>query len=111
MIFVSGQIPVDPKTGKVAAADIAGQTRRVLQNIDAVLESTGSGLSDVVKTTVYLKNLGDFEAMNTEYARYFRLNRPARVTVEVSRLPKDVLVEIEAIAYKEQGEASPKKPD
>ena len=102
LIFVSGQIPLDPATGAIAASDVAGQTDRVMRNIAAVLEVTGSGLFHVVKTTVYLKSLNDFEAMNQVYAKYFPLNPPARATVEVSRLPKDVLVEIEAIAYHPQ---------
>ncbi|MBX7243906.1 MAG: RidA family protein [Candidatus Sumerlaeaceae bacterium] len=98
-IFCSGQIPLDPKSGQVVGADVAAQTDRVLQNLEAVLSATGSGLYQVVKTTVYLKNMGDFAAMNAVYEKHFQIVPPARATVEVARLPKDVLVEIDCIAY------------
>jgi len=98
MIFCSGQIPLHPKTGEIAGADVAAQTEQVLQNLSAVLDVTGSGLYQIVKTTVYLKNMGDFAAMNEVYARHFPVDPPARATVEVARLPKDVLVEIDCIA-------------
>ncbi len=100
-IFTSGQIPLDPDTGQIVAGGIAEQTARVLDSLRAVLQAAGSDLGRVVKTTVYLKNMQDFAAMNAVYATYFGVDgapAPARSTVEVARLPKDVLVEIEAIA-------------
>ncbi len=98
MVFCSGQIALDPASGTIVAADVAQQTDRVLRNLAAVLASAGSGLDRVVKTTVFLKNMGDFAAMNEVYGRYFKTEPPARSTVEAARLPKDVLVEIDAIA-------------
>ncbi|MCX7017728.1 MAG: RidA family protein [bacterium] len=98
-IFVSGQIPLDPKTGEVSGADVGAQTERVLQNIAAILDATGGGLYQVVKTTVYLKNIADFEAMNNVYRKHFALVPPARATVEVANLPKSALVEIDCIAF------------
>jgi len=98
MVFCSGQIALDPATGAIAGSDVAHQTERVLQNIAAVLAAAGSGLERVVKTTVFLKNMGDFVAMNEVYGRYFKTAPPARSTVEAARLPKDALVEIEVIA-------------
>lgn len=98
MVYISGQIPLDPFTGAVEEGDIAQQTKRVLTNLDAVLQASGASLASVVKTTVYLKNMGDFPAMNEVYAQFFGESLPARATVEVSRLPKDVAVEIDAIA-------------
>ena len=97
-IFVSGQIPIDPSDGQLNTGSTAEQTRQVLKNLSAVLESAGSRLTDVVKTTVYLKNMDDFQEMNSVYSEFFSQNKPARATVEISRLPKDVSVEIEAIA-------------
>ena len=97
-IFTAGQIALDPESGQLESADIKLQTERVIQNMKAVLEEAGSELSKVVKTTVFLKNMDDFMAMNEVYARYFSGEAPARSAVEVSRLPKDVLVEIECIA-------------
>ena len=97
-VFVSGQIPLDPETGIAVSGDIAVQTERVLRNISAVLLAVGSSLEDVVKTTVYLKDLTDFPAFNESYAKFFKKNPPARATVEVSRLPKDVMIEIDAVA-------------
>jgi 2-iminobutanoate/2-iminopropanoate deaminase len=97
-IFVSGQIAIDPATQQVISADLAGQTDRVLRNLSEILEAAGSGLGKVVRTTVFLKNMGEFTAMNEVYAKYFSSAPPARSTVEVSRLPKDVLVEIDVIA-------------
>ncbi|MBX9720858.1 MAG: RidA family protein [Candidatus Obscuribacterales bacterium] len=97
-VFASGQIAIDPATGNLNTGSTAEQTRQVLNNLQAVLESAGSGLSQVVKTTVFLKNMGDFEQMNAVYAEFFSQTKPARATVEVARLPKDVSVEIEAIA-------------
>jgi 2-iminobutanoate/2-iminopropanoate deaminase len=96
--FVSGQIALDPETGELADADIASQTRRVLENLKAVLEACGSSLNQVVKTTVFLKDMGEFSKMNEIYATYFPDNPPARATVEVARLPRDVRVEIDCIA-------------
>jgi 2-iminobutanoate/2-iminopropanoate deaminase len=96
--FLSGQIPLDPSTGQVINGDIAAQTERVLENLKAVLESIGWSLRNVVKTTVYLKDMDEFARMNEVYARYFAVNPPARATVEVARLPRDVRVEIDCIA-------------
>jgi 2-iminobutanoate/2-iminopropanoate deaminase len=99
LVFCSGQIPLDPATGQVVAGGVAEQTARVLENLKAVLEAAGAGLDSVVKTTVFVKDLAEFGAMNEVYAKYFGASAPARSTVEVSRLPKDVKVEIEAIAF------------
>lgn len=99
LVFCSGQIPLDPATGQVVAGGIAEQTTRVLENLKAVLEAAGAGLDSVVKTTVFVKDLAEFAAMNEVYATYFGSAAPARSTVEVARLPKDVSVEIEAIAF------------
>ena len=96
--FLSGQIPLDPSTGQILEGDIAAQTARVLDNLKAVLEACGSTLGAVVKTTVYLKDMGEFARMNEIYAHYFPENPPARATVEASRLPRDVRVEIDCIA-------------
>jgi 2-iminobutanoate/2-iminopropanoate deaminase len=96
--FLSGQIPLDPATGQIVDGDIVVQTPRVLENLKAVLESCGSSLGKVVKTTVYLKDMGEFARMNEAYARFFPQNPPARATVEVARLPRDVRVEIDCIA-------------
>lgn len=97
-IFSSGQIAIDPATGNVIGGDVAAQTERVLKNLAAVLAAAGSSLQKVVKTTVFLKNMGDFATMNEVYGKHFGSHRPARSTVEVARLPKDVLVEIDVIA-------------
>jgi 2-iminobutanoate/2-iminopropanoate deaminase len=97
-IFVSGQIPLDPATGQLIEGDAASQTIRVIENLKAIVEAAGSSFGHVVKTTVYLKDMNDFAAMNEVYARYFTTNPPARATVEVSRLPRDVRVEIDLIA-------------
>lgn len=96
--FLSGQIPLDPATGQLVEGDIAVQTERVLENLKAVLAACGSSLSAVVKTTVYLKDLGEFAPMNEVYGRYFPENPPARATVEAARLPRDVRVEIDCVA-------------
>ena len=98
LVFLSGQIPLDPKTGQLVTGPIQAQTERVIENLKAVLEAAGLSLNDVVKTTVFLKNMGDFAVMNETYGKYFSANPPARSTVEVARLPRDVQVEIEAIA-------------
>ncbi len=98
LIFLSGQIPLDPATGQLIAGDIAAQTARVLDNLKAVLEAAGSALPKVLKTTVYLTDITDFPRMNEVYGHYFPGALPARATVEVARLPRDARVEIEAIA-------------
>ena len=96
--FLSGQIPLDPASGQLIEGGIEAQTERVLENLRAVLEASGSSLADVVKSTVSLKDMGEFAARNAVYARYCTENPPARATVEVARLPKDVRVEIDCIA-------------
>jgi 2-iminobutanoate/2-iminopropanoate deaminase len=98
LIFVSGQIPLDPSTGQLVEGDAAVQTERVLRNLAAILDAAGASLAQVLKTTVYLKDLGDFGKMNEVYARFFGDRPPARATVEVARLPRDVSVEIELVA-------------
>ena len=98
LIFVSGQIPIDPATSQVVGDDVAAQTERVLQNLTAILEAAGASLGQVLKTTVYLRDLNDFGKMNEVYARFFSERPPARATVQVARLPRDVSVEIEAVA-------------
>jgi 2-iminobutanoate/2-iminopropanoate deaminase len=98
MIFTSGQVAIDPVTQQVIAGDIAAQTDRVLKNLAAILHASDSSLDKVIRCTVFLKNMGDFAAMNEVYGRYFIQTPPARSTVEVARLPKDVLVEIDVIA-------------
>ena len=98
MLFCSGQIPLDPKTGQLAATDVEGQARQVMVNLGAVLKAGGMDFSAVVKTTIFLKSMNDFPKVNEVYGAYFKGTPPARSTVEVARLPKDVLVEVEAIA-------------
>jgi len=98
LVFTSGQLPIDPATGAFVAGGIAEQTTQVLANLRAVLEAGGSSLAHVVKTTVFLQDMNDFAAMNTVYASFFTSDPPARSTVEVARLPKEALVEIEAVA-------------
>ena len=98
LVFVSGQIPLDPESGKVVEGDAAVQTARVLQNLSAILDAAGSSLAHVLKTTVYLQDMADFATMNEVYARFFTDNPPARATVAVARLPRNVLVEIDVIA-------------
>ena len=98
LAFLSGQIPLDPGTNQIVEGDIIVQTERVLENIKAVLEASGSSLDNVLKTTVFLKNMGDFPKMNEVYGRYFAASSPARSTVEAARLPRDVQVEIDCIA-------------
>ncbi len=98
MVFVSGQVAIDPATGNVISGGIAEQTERVLKNLEAILRAAGTGLEKVVKTTVYLKNMSEFAAMNEVYGKFWKSAPPARATVEVARLPKDVLVEIDVIA-------------
>lgn len=104
LVFTSGQIPLDPKTGAVVQGGIEAQTRQVLDNLESVLKAAQSGLSDVVQANVYLVSLGDFEAVNKIYAeRFGEESPPARICVEVSRLPKDSLVEISAVAVRTAG--------
>jgi len=98
LVFVSGQIAIDPATQQVVAGDVAAQTDRVLRNLSAILDAAGSGLPKVVRSTVFLKSMDDFAAMNQIYGKFFNTAPPARSTVEVARLPKDVLVEIDVIA-------------
>jgi|SRR5579884_2315874 len=101
LLFASGQIPIDPATGEVITGDAGAQTERVLQNVSAILEAAGTSFSKVVKSTVFLKNMSDFAAMNQIYGKYVTASgavAPARSTIEVARLPKDVLVEIEVVA-------------
>jgi 2-iminobutanoate/2-iminopropanoate deaminase len=98
LVFLSGQIPLDPENGHIVEGDAAVQTARVLQNLSAILEAAGSSLGQVLKTTVYLKDMADFAMMNEVYARFFADNPPARATVEVARLPRNVSVEIDLIA-------------
>ena len=98
MVFISGQIAIDPAVGQVINGDVAAQTERVLHNLSNILRAAGSGLDKVVKTTVFLKSMGDFATMNEVYAKFFTAAPPARSTVEVARLPKDVLVEIDVVA-------------
>jgi 2-iminobutanoate/2-iminopropanoate deaminase len=97
-VFVSGQVAIDPSTQQVISGDVAAQTERVLKNLSAILKAAGSGLEKVVRCGVFLKNMSDFAAMNEIYGRHFGAAPPARSTVEVARLPKDVLVEIDVIA-------------
>ncbi len=99
-VFVSGQIPIDPKTGNVVQADIKAQAKLVMENAQAILEAAGCGMQNVVKAVIYLKNISDFAAVNEVYAGYFPSDPPARATVEVSRLPKDVALEMDFIAWK-----------
>ncbi len=101
-VFVSGQIPLNPETGEVVFSDIKEQTERILVNIRNILQECGMGLEDVVKTTVYLELMDDLSRVNEVYGRFFGENPPARAAVEVARLPKDVAIEIEAIAYKKR---------
>lgn len=98
MIFCSGQIPIDPATGDFVSDNVAEQTEQVLKNLEAVLKAGGAGLSNVVKTTVFLADMNDFTAMNEVYSRFFSENKPARATVQAARLPRDARVEIECIA-------------
>jgi 2-iminobutanoate/2-iminopropanoate deaminase len=97
-LYTSGQVALDPATGAVVAGGVTEQTARVVENLKAVLAAAGASLAQVVKTTVFLKNMGDFAAMNEVYARFWKSAPPARSTVEVARLPRDVAVEIDVIA-------------
>ncbi|MGH7475042.1 MAG: RidA family protein [Longimicrobiales bacterium] len=98
LVFTAGQIPLDPATGALVEGDVAQQTERVMRSLSGILESAGASLQSVLKTTVFLADMNDFAAMNEVYARHFGDHRPARSTVQVARLPKDVRVEIDAIA-------------
>jgi 2-iminobutanoate/2-iminopropanoate deaminase len=98
LLFLSGQIPIDPKTGELVKGDIRKQTQQVLENIKGVLESQGLGMEDIVKVTIFLKDIGNFNQVNEVYATYFPSSPPARSTVQVAKLPKDADIEIEAIA-------------
>jgi 2-iminobutanoate/2-iminopropanoate deaminase len=98
LLFVSGQIPIDPATGALVAGDIAAQTRRVFQNLGAILEAAGSSFDAVVRTTVYLIDMNDFATMNEVYGTFFTAPAPARATVQVARLPRDSRVEIDVVA-------------
>ena len=98
LLFVSGQVPIDPATGSIVDGDIAAQTHRVLQNVGAILEAGGAWFDNVVRTTVFLADMNDFAAMNAVYATYFKAPAPARATVQVSRLPRDARIEIDVIA-------------
>ncbi len=98
LVITSGQLPIDPTTGSMAQGDVAAQTRQSLANVQAVLAQAGLTMDNVIKTTVFLKNMDDFSAMNEVYASFFGKEAPARSAVEVAKLPKDALVEIEAIA-------------
>jgi 2-iminobutanoate/2-iminopropanoate deaminase len=98
LVFVSGQVAIDPATQQVITGDVSVQTDRVLKNLTAILQAAGTSLEKALRCTVFLKNMGDFAAMNEVYGRYFKQAPPSRSTVEVARLPKDVLVEIDVIA-------------
>jgi 2-iminobutanoate/2-iminopropanoate deaminase len=100
MVFCSGQIPLDPATGQMVAGDVSAQTRRVLDNLGAVLAAAGSSFAHVVKTSIFLADLNDFVAVNAVYAEYFTGVLPARATVQVSRLPRDARVEIDCVAVR-----------
>jgi 2-iminobutanoate/2-iminopropanoate deaminase len=101
LVYTAGQIPLDPATGKLVGGGIEAQTLRVLQNLQAVLEAAGASLANVIKTTVFLQDIGDFGAMNGVYAQFFRMSPPARSAVQVAALPLGAMVEIEAIALVE----------
>jgi len=101
-VFVSGQIPIDPKTGNVAQGDIKSQARLIMENAGAILTASGCTLASVVKTTIYLKDMANFGVVNEVYGGYFTADPPARATVEVSRLPKDVAMEMDFVAWKGQ---------
>lgn len=98
LLFVSGQIPIDPATGNIVAGGVAEQTHQAIRNARAILEAAGLGLDNVVKTTIFIKNMNDFGMINQIYASYFQAPHPARSCVEVARLPRDVLVEVEVVA-------------
>jgi len=97
LLFISGQLPIDPRTGELLTGDIKIQTKQVIENLKAIIEEAGATLEDVVKTTVFLKDMNEFSLVNEVYGEYFKENPPARVCVEIARLPKDAQVEIEAV--------------
>ncbi|MBZ0185911.1 MAG: RidA family protein [Candidatus Obscuribacterales bacterium] len=97
-VFVSGQIPIDPESGKLLSGSLTEQTRQVITNIRTILETAGASLEKVVKTTIYLKDMNDFDEVNKIYGEFFENHKPARATVQVARLPKDVSIEVDAIA-------------
>lgn len=99
LVFVSGQIPIDPESGKVIKGNIKEQTKQVLENLKNILQAGGSSLQNVLRTTIFLSDMDDYAMVNETYAQYFESSPPARSTVQVSRLPKDVHIEIDAIAY------------
>ncbi|SHI70250.1 RidA family protein [Lutispora thermophila] len=99
LLFVSGQTPLNPETGKIAEGDIQAQARQCLENVKAILEAAGTNLDNVLKTTVFIKDMNNFSKINEIYAQYFTKNQPARSCIEAARLPLDVQVEIEVIAY------------
>jgi 2-iminobutanoate/2-iminopropanoate deaminase len=99
LVFVSGQIPIDPESGKVIKGNIKEQTKQVLENLENILQAGGSSLPNVLRTTIFLSDMDDYAMVNETYAQYFESSPPARSTVQVSRLPKDVHIEIDAIAY------------
>lgn len=101
LLFVSGQVPFDPATMEIVEGGVEAQTTRVLENLQAILKEAGASFDNVVKTTVFIKDMNDFGAINEIYAKYFGENKPARACVEVARLPRDVKVEIEVIAFVE----------
>lgn len=98
-LFVSGQVPIDPGTGQLVQDGIAGQTRRALENVGAILQAGGTSFGQVVRTTVYLADLGDFAAMNEVYATFFTAPQPARSTIQAARLPRDARIEVDVIAF------------
>ncbi len=100
MVFISGQIPIDPKTGLVVHSDIKTQTKLVMENVKAIITAAGCAMSDIVKATIYLEDMADFAVVNEVYGGYFPVDPPARATVEVSRLPRDVAIEMDFIACK-----------
>ncbi|MFP4597854.1 MAG: RidA family protein [Persicimonas sp.] len=111
LLFCSGQIPIDPKTSEIIDGGVEAQTARVMANLSAVLDARGLDFSHVIRTTIYMKNMSDYEKINEIYGRFFDANPPARAAVEVSRLPKDVLVEIDAIAAVPEPEETPAVSD
>jgi len=99
LLFVSGQVPIDPQTGELVAGGIAAQTRRALENVGAILAAAGASFQHVVRTSVFLADLGDFGAMNEVYATFFTAPQPARSTIQAARLPRDARIEIDVIAF------------
>jgi 2-iminobutanoate/2-iminopropanoate deaminase len=99
LLFISGQLPIDPASGDLVTGSIEDKTRRVIENIQAIAEAAGAGLQDIVKTTVFLRDMNDFTAVNTVYEEFFPANPPARAAIQVAALPKDADIEIEAIVH------------